>query len=107
MILALGSHHLGLATRPVNVVLHQVAATSSRQLICFVLVQIGKMRVRRSGSDVCLIGYGTPTNDCLAAAETLQQVGQGSARGIASTAHGNSCTRYHCTQQQLQAVNAA
>ena len=38
-------------------------------------LQIGKMRLRRGGSDVALIGYGNPTNDCLAAAELLQQVG--------------------------------
>lgn len=36
---------------------------------------VGKMRVRRSGQDVALIGYGTPVNDCLAAAEMLQQAG--------------------------------
>lgn len=37
-------------------------------------LQIGKMRLRRSGSDIALIGYGNPVNDCLAAAELLQQV---------------------------------
>ncbi|PSC74684.1 1-deoxy-D-xylulose 5-phosphate synthase [Micractinium conductrix] len=36
---------------------------------------IGKMRVRRSGSDVALIGYGAPVNDCLAAAEMLELSG--------------------------------
>lgn len=37
-------------------------------------VQIGKMRLRRSGADIALVGYGNPVNDCLAAAELLQQV---------------------------------
>lgn len=38
-------------------------------------VPIGKMRLRRSGADVVLVGYGNPVNDCLAAAELLQQAG--------------------------------
>lgn len=35
--------------------------------------QVGKMRLRRGGGDVAIIGYGNPVNDCLAAAEMLQQ----------------------------------
>lgn len=45
-----------------------------RPLPSFARLQIGKMRVRRSGSDVALIGYGAPVNDCLAAAEMLELV---------------------------------
>ena len=33
------------------------------------------MRLRRSGTDVALIGYGSPVNDCLAAAEALAAAG--------------------------------
>jgi 1-deoxy-D-xylulose-5-phosphate synthase len=35
--------------------------------------QIGKGVVRREGTDVALLGYGTMVNDCLAAAEVLAQ----------------------------------
>lgn len=38
------------------------------------LHQIGKMRLRRGGAEVALIGYGNPVNDCLAAAELLELV---------------------------------
>ena len=37
------------------------------------------MRLRRSGTDVALIGYGSPVNDCLAAAEML------AAQGVSAT----------------------
>ena len=46
------------------------------------------MRLRRSGTDVALIGYGAPTNDCLAAAELLQQVG---AWGLGGSGGGVWC----------------
>lgn len=36
---------------------------------------IGKMRLRRGGADVALVGYGNPVNDCLAAAELLELSG--------------------------------
>ena len=37
--------------------------------------EIGKGVVRRSGKDVCLLGYGTCTNQCLEAADLLAQHG--------------------------------
>ena len=37
-------------------------------------MQIGKGRVRRSGKDVAIVGYGHSVLECLAAAETLEKV---------------------------------
>lgn len=59
----------------------------------FAAQQIGKMRLRRGGSDVALIGYGNPVNDCLAAAELLEMV----RSGAVSECH----TDLHAHQQAL------
>eukprot|EP01025_Chloroclados_australasicus_P004796 TRINITY_DN11289_c0_g1_i3.p1 TRINITY_DN11289_c0_g1~~TRINITY_DN11289_c0_g1_i3.p1 ORF type:complete len:723 (+),score=89.23 TRINITY_DN11289_c0_g1_i3:177-2345(+) len=42
-------------------------------------LEIGKAIVRRAGSDVCLLGYGTMVNNCVEAAETL------AAHGVSAT----------------------
>ena len=39
------------------------------------VLDIGKGRVLREGTDVVLLGYGTPTNNCLLAAQMLQEFG--------------------------------
>lgn len=36
-------------------------------------MQIGKGRVRRSGKDVAIVGYGHSVLECLAAAEMLEK----------------------------------
>lgn len=38
----------------------------------FVCMQIGKGVVRRQGTDVCLLAYGSSVNEAMAAAEALQ-----------------------------------
>jgi len=38
-------------------------------------LSIGKGIVRRSGKDICLIGYGSAVNECLAAADRLSEAG--------------------------------
>ena len=50
--------------------------------------QIGKGVVRRQGKDVALVGYGTSTNDCLAAAEMLAE------RGIQATVTDMRCVLF-------------
>ena len=39
------------------------------------VLDIGKGRVLREGTDVVLLGYGTPTNNCFLAAQLLQDFG--------------------------------
>ena len=38
-------------------------------------MQIGKGRVRREGSDVALVGYGSMVGSCMAAAQILSDAG--------------------------------
>ena len=39
------------------------------------VLQVGRGVVRRQGSDVALMGYGTAVNECLAAADILAKSG--------------------------------
>ena len=51
---------------------------SSRRILASLskrLLQIGRGIIRRQGSDVALMGYGTAVNECLAAAEILAKSG--------------------------------
>lgn len=38
-------------------------------------MELGKAIVRREGTDAALVGYGSSVNECLAAAELLQNEG--------------------------------
>jgi len=39
------------------------------------VLEVGKGRVLQAGTDVCLLGYGTSTNNCLDAAQVLREQG--------------------------------
>ena len=38
-------------------------------------LEVGKGQVLREGTHACLLGYGTPTNNCLKAAKMLEEYG--------------------------------
>ena len=38
-------------------------------------LEVGKGQVLREGTHACLLGYGTPTNNCLKAAKLLEEYG--------------------------------
>ena len=64
MVWALMGRHTGVRLLP------GASFLSSKRL-----AQIGRGIVRRQGSDVALMGYGTAVNECLAAAEILAKSG--------------------------------
>ena len=65
--------------------------------------QVGRGVVLRQGSDVALMGYGTATNECLAAADILAKSGIRATVADMRCVLVGSCSRHLCTTAQCRA----